>query len=789
MMASQDCLLRIDKESAESAKSSNPESLRDLCFNLICQNLDTISEVDSSGHRTLKKGIVFPSEICEKIIEHAQRTKAANFNDSFFSIFKNAFTTKLKRIKIVDSSLTDQSIETLTSHQLTQLELVDCPKITEKSIEYINAKSENLQIMAFRGDTPILPNTAPFDIYYKRGYIFKALKLKRLALEHLDLQRPSHEYLNLLAGMPKLTHLDLSSCSSIDSFHFYSLLPNLTALNLYNVRINHIAVEFVENICHLKKLIHLDISQSNIKNGKFENPNIILDELVRGLPKLISLDISGTNLAGRGVAEKLTANDTELCDIPGLASRVKNPLNFLGLYGTVHGACKRHDIPARVISGDANEDQMLIAAHVCMNNKQELLQKILSDLYHIFRYQTCNKMDQALPIVLEAMEKHPKQKHIQVSGSATLFYIIKTKDENKFVASMKRRIIGTLLNGMTAFKDEESMMRNGCLALCQFHIPRDVMWNYEAVVKILLHSVKYSEPEGFVQRIGIYLLNSMACQVEGKEKRLLGDLGCVTTMLDLVTYRLESGIFDDVLEVAWSTMWNITDETPINCERFLAEKGMDLFLQCVQQYPRKEELMRNMMGLLGNVAEVDYLRKHLMEDRYIAVFASLLNSKSDGIEVSYNAAGILAHIASDGAKAWTVESQDRDEILVRMVIAIKRWDLFSQRNINYRSFLPLLRLLDVYHTPACRYWAAWALANLTNVYPTKYCELVEKEGGLEKLQNLLCHPGPIPSVKELAQMVIKNCYQYKYKEFSNIEGSNRNCRCKLQIYVLFCNFR
>jgi len=40
------------------------------------------------------------------------------------------------------------------------------------------------------------------------------------------------------------------------------------------------------------------------------------------------------------------------------------------------------------------------------------------------------------------------------------------------------------------------------------------------------------------------------------------------------------------------------------------------------------------MGLLGNVAEVGYLRIHLMQERYVAVFANLLRSNSDGIEVN-----------------------------------------------------------------------------------------------------------------------------------------------------------
>lgn len=47
-------------------------------------------------------------------------------------------------------------------------------------------------------------------------------------------------------------------------------------------------------------------------------------------------------------------------------------------------------------------------------------------------------------------------------------------------------------------------------------------------MKILLHGVSDSEQEGFVQRIAIYLLNSLACQVDGKQKLFLGDLGAIS---------------------------------------------------------------------------------------------------------------------------------------------------------------------------------------------------------------------------------------------------------------------
>lgn len=52
--------------------------------------------------------------------------------------------------------------------------------------------------------------------------------------------------------------------------------------------------------------------------------------------------------------------DTDLCEIPGLRSRVNNPLEFLGLYNTLHDACHRNHIPAKVVR--------VIAVHLTLAN-------------------------------------------------------------------------------------------------------------------------------------------------------------------------------------------------------------------------------------------------------------------------------------------------------------------------------------------------------------------------------------------------------------------------------------
>lgn len=115
------------------------------------------------------------------------------------------------------------------------------------------------------------------------------------------------------------------------------------------------------------------------------------------------------------------------------------------------------------------------------------------------------------------------------------------------------------------------------LFYCYFFIQ---LFDYERLVNILLHSV-HGWVESFVQRIGIYLLNSLACQVDGQQKMKLGELGVIEKMIWLIKERLDQGICDDVLEVAWSTMWNVTDETPLNCKKFLENKGMKYFLACL----------------------------------------------------------------------------------------------------------------------------------------------------------------------------------------------------------------
>lgn len=83
--------------------------------------------------------------------------------------------------------------------------------------------------------------------------------------------------------------------------------------------------------------------------------------------------------------------------------------------------------------------------------------------------------------------------------------------------------------------------------------------------------------------------------------------------------------------------------------------------------------------------------------------------KSEHIDVSYFAAGIVAHLASDGQQNWTVESYTRDEMLMELGNAVRQWKVPDSEMVAYRSFKPFFPLLKKSMDHEVQLWAAWAI--------------------------------------------------------------------------------
>lgn len=94
---------------------------------------------------------------------------------------------------------------------------------------------------------------------------------------------------------------------------------------------------------------------------------------------------------------------------------------------------------------------------------------------------------------------------------------------------------------------------------------------------------------------------------------------------------------------------------------------------------------------------------------YAYVNRKLLHSSQ--IDVSYFAAGIMAHLASQGEEAWQSSGANVSwqVALEELGAVVAAWQAPEGEMVAYRSFHPFLSLLQCYEAPQVQLWAVWAI--------------------------------------------------------------------------------
>ncbi|XP_013921455.1 PREDICTED: protein zer-1 homolog [Thamnophis sirtalis] len=753
--------------------SDSPESLMTLCIDYCLHNLEgTLCYLLDNETFRLQTDIFLPSEICDRLVnDYVDLVNADTLfehNENFFSLFSDPRSTRLARIHLRGDIVQDQDLEAIRKQDLVELFLTNCEKLTAKSLQTLGSFSPTLVSLSLFGCTNFFyeeenPGGCEDDFNPSRQVLVKDFTFegfRRLRFLNLGRLMEGINVESLLRPLASLTALDLSGIQLNDIHFLTQWKDSLASLVLYNMDLSE---EHIQVIAQLRKLRHLDISRDCLSSYyKFKLTRKVLNLFVENLSSLTSLDICGHTMLDNCTVACLDEKTDQASTHPGKSSiapfrNLKRPLQFLGLFEV--SLCHVTHIPAYKVTGEKNEEQVLNAIEAYTEHRPEITSRALNILFDIVRIERCTQLLRALKLVIIALKCHKYDKNIQVTGSAALFYLTNSEYRTQQSTRLRQQVIQVVLNGMESYQ-EVTVQRNCCLTLCNFSIPEELEFQYQRVNELLLNILNPTRQDESIQRIAVHLCNALVCQVDNDHKEAVGRMGFVMTMLRLIQKKLGDKICDQVMEFSWSALWNITDETPSNCEMFLNYSGMKLFLECLKEFPNKQELHRNMLGLLGNVAEVQALRPQLMTSQFISVFSNLLDSEADGIEVSYNACGVLSHIMFDGPEAWLIAEPSRDQVVDRMWAAIQRWDVNSRRNINYRSFEPILRLLPQGVSPVSQHWATWALYNLVSVYPDKYCPLLIKEGGLQLLQDMVQMASARPETQEMGRKVIEHCDQF-----------------------------
>lgn len=98
-----------------------------------------------------------------------------------------------------------------------------------------------------------------------------------------------------------------------------------------------------------------------------------------------------------------------------------------------------------------------------------------------------------------------------------------------------------------------------------------------------------------------------------------------------------------------------------------------------------------------------------MQPRFITMLSLLLDSEH--IDVSYFAAGIAAHLLSDGPQVWTEipDLPPRSQLLDQLAQAVANWQTPTGEMVAYRSFQPFFPLLRCADAHPVQLWAVWAI--------------------------------------------------------------------------------
>ncbi|KAK2565933.1 Protein zer-1-like protein [Acropora cervicornis] len=680
----------------------NVSSLLDMCIKSSLEYLES--------NQLLKNEAVFlPEDICEALI--CKKLKTGNCNDDFIAtFFADVRTSRMTKAHLSSSTLTDAGIEMISSHPLREVDISKCSSLTGKSL---------LSLLKCK-HTLVSLNIAHFQMGWAQGVLQHLTKLKNLDISRTYFDQREFESLETLVnlqrliasgtgikslepvrGMASLTTLDLSNCHSIEVIKpLESIKGTLCWLSLYNCEKVFSSVGSVSTLQELKHLQYLDLSMDDPDD-----------------PQRFSLVQPRKPLVTAGVLEQLlsflpslrsldvSSNAKFKCEDLMLFNRyLKQKLSFLGLFMT--DMCQFPEIPAKHSFEPKEEIDLGFregSGLLCSpqgSPKEEPNKVICPPVGPPSQLSSETNL-----IILKSSSVTLLGKNIDfenVSGDANLTQIM---------LSMK------------LYKNRPNFII--CALQGVFHITRerDPDLNVPLVCELVLNAMENHPPNKTIQLAGSASLYHLSRE-------------------------------DDHENPNWKL--RVIEATLVAMHRHLGEPQMCDYKRVVWLLLRaalehQEDLIQRIAIGLCNLMVCQ------VQDSLKIVVGKELR----GVERPENCALFIEHgglhLFTECTKRLSGQRDLVRNMLGLMDKTIETWDITAHRQMSYRSFSPILKLIAGCDIPAIHHWSTWALANLCNVDAEKYCKLVRDEDGISVLKRLTRNQRTSPRAKELAQLTLDKC--------------------------------
>ncbi|KAK7800107.1 hypothetical protein U0070_010178 [Myodes glareolus] len=213
-------------------------------------------------------------------------------------------------------------------------------------------------------------------------------------------------------------------------------------------------------------------------------------------------------------------------------------------------------------------------------------------------------------------------------------------------------------------------------------------------------------------------------------------------LLTIIRQKTTENLKDATFLFTLKALWNLTDESPSACKYFIENEGLAVIIQVLE----------------NNVAEVRELSPKLMTEDVLKHIINLLQSTN--IEVSYFAAGVIAHLTCEcDRQHWLSRDLQMSDLLQHLHVTLQNWPSSQCKMsafVTYRSFKAFSPLLGNFSQPEVQLWALWAVHHVCSGDPSKYCKLLVEGGGLQLVCDIQEHGQANAQVRQMAASILED---------------------------------
>ncbi|RTG85573.1 Zyg-11 protein [Schistosoma bovis] len=396
--------------------------------------------------------------------------------------------------------------------------------------------------------------------------------------------------------------LNISGTSILCETHLPILVAlgrfkNLSVLNASRTELNTQSLQIIAD--DLLNLRYLNISRTRVTDI---TPLLNIRDRLNGLI-MHRLQLETTEDMAKLLYTVVELNQLRILDISD------KPRNAVGRYDAVDKFCSPEALPfLEHIDLSGNQFGLKLSdARAFLENHPRLTYAGFASWLssHEDELEGIYRLSQQYPhitAVLRVMRLHLRRMEMILAGTAVIYNLTRSEQSNQLPIDLLNRAVRMTLTAMEKFPDNRQLQKNCFLTLCSDTVLYRATFNCIQCCELVFNNL-LSFDDIHMKRMGVAIISILAAEIStsglsdlAKDPRRIEcflsyvadkcllvsdvpDLGSAlrSYMPQLRLRTVGAPIFDTTLRFTLSALWNLTDECPEACLRFVRQGGLIIY--------------------------------------------------------------------------------------------------------------------------------------------------------------------------------------------------------------------